>query len=57
MKPVEYLSLATLLAVLNIMGGSAWMTLLMWALVAMWAAGSIKAFAAEQWARKKVASE
>lgn len=57
MKPVEYLSLATLLAVLNLMGNSAWMVFLMWALVAMWAAGSIKAFAVEQWARKKAVNE
>lgn len=57
MKPIEYLCLAILLAVLNLLERSAGITLVMWALVLMWVAGSIRAFAVEQRAKREAAKQ
>ena len=52
MKPVEYLCLAILLQVANLMKGSPFVALAVWLFVAMWAVGSFRAFRAEQQGRQ-----
>src|SRR5690606_20902886 len=57
MKPIEYLCLAILLAVINLLERAAGLTLVMWALVIMWVWGSIRAFAVEQRAKREAARQ